>query len=285
MWWSGRSCGGLGRTCWRTSVCKFGQTKLGRSSGGSGRSSGLVFIDAMSWFHDTTVTVFQNTSDDDTTYQYFKKVMDVQVIKYIVRSGLGTLSGSRGGCRSRRVVESTSGHISDDSNDADDGDGSGGEINYDGWKLLADSEPISNYGISDGDQLHFVRHVSVNYNLIRSRPPKDRLFALEQLKISDARLEGGQKDEKDDSSDDQENSPPQHYDDRNEDIMSSYESKLSQLFGRWFAYRRLGNPRRKVKGSSFSSRWTDDFLGSFRSIVRLYSSNKLKSQTDPSEEV
>ncbi|CAL5358936.1 unnamed protein product [Camellia sinensis] len=158
-------------------------------------------------------------------------------------------------------------------------------LSYDGWKLLADSEPISNYGISDGDQLHFVRHVSVNYNLIRSRPPKDRLFALEQLKISDARLEGGQKDEKDDSSDDQENSPPQHYDDRNEDIMSSYESKLSQLFGRWFAYRRLGNPRRKVKGSSFSSRWTDDFLGSFRSIVRLYSSNKLKSQTDPSEEV
>lgn len=34
-------CGGLGRTCGRTSVCKFGQTKLGRSSGGPGHSSGL----------------------------------------------------------------------------------------------------------------------------------------------------------------------------------------------------------------------------------------------------
>ncbi|KAI8547460.1 hypothetical protein RHMOL_Rhmol07G0197700 [Rhododendron molle] len=41
---------------------------------------------------------------------------------------------------------------------------------YDGWKLLTDSEPISNYGIGDGDQVHFVRHVSINYNIKRLVP-------------------------------------------------------------------------------------------------------------------
>ncbi|KAL7214653.1 hypothetical protein ACSBR1_026943 [Camellia fascicularis] len=43
---------------------------------------GIIFVTAVSWFRNTTVTVFPNTTDGDTAYQYFKKVVDVHAIKY-----------------------------------------------------------------------------------------------------------------------------------------------------------------------------------------------------------
>ncbi|XP_019177594.1 PREDICTED: uncharacterized protein LOC109172821 [Ipomoea nil] len=36
-------------------------------------------------------------------------------------------------------------------------------LSYDGQKLLTDSDSIGNYGIKEGDQLEFVRHVSISY--------------------------------------------------------------------------------------------------------------------------
>ncbi|XP_057466862.1 uncharacterized protein LOC130756378 [Actinidia eriantha] len=148
---------------------------------------------------------------------------------------------------------------------------------YDGWNLVVDSEPISSYGIIDGDQLHFVRHVSINYNLTR-RWSKDRLLALQQPRMSELEQNG----QNDGNSDDLESSLRRHCEDRHEDIVSHYELKLAQLLGRWFTYRRLGSsPGRKSESGSFSSRLADGFLGSFRSIIRLCSSNKLNSQRDP----
>ncbi|KAL6985258.1 hypothetical protein U1Q18_018634 [Sarracenia purpurea var. burkii] len=150
---------------------------------------------------------------------------------------------------------------------------------YDGWKLLAESEPISNYGINDGDQLQFVRHVSINFNLVR-RQSKDRLSALEQPRISDGHLEIEKKGGKNESYDDQENSCNQ-----NEDVTTRYNLKLAELLGRWFTYHRLGSSGRRSEQSSFSSRLANGLLGSFKSIVRLCSSNKLNSRRDPLEEV
>ncbi|KAL4318446.1 hypothetical protein GQ457_18G014770 [Hibiscus cannabinus] len=43
---------------------------------------------------------------------------------------------------------------------------------YDGLKLLTDADHIMNYGIKDGDQLHFVRHVSSSYNLTKIQSKK-----------------------------------------------------------------------------------------------------------------
>ncbi|KAK9000897.1 hypothetical protein V6N11_081378 [Hibiscus sabdariffa] len=43
---------------------------------------------------------------------------------------------------------------------------------YDGLKLLTDTDHIMNYGIKDGDQLHFVRHVSSSYNLTKIQSKK-----------------------------------------------------------------------------------------------------------------
>ncbi|WVZ05038.1 hypothetical protein V8G54_018384 [Vigna mungo] len=42
---------------------------------------GIVFVTVISWFRNTPVTVFPNTEFGDEGYNYFKKVVDVHVIK------------------------------------------------------------------------------------------------------------------------------------------------------------------------------------------------------------
>ncbi|KAG5092435.1 hypothetical protein AAZX31_18G193600 [Glycine max] len=42
---------------------------------------GIVFVTVISWFRNTPVTVFPNTELGDAGYEYFKKVVDVHVIK------------------------------------------------------------------------------------------------------------------------------------------------------------------------------------------------------------
>ncbi|XP_061368503.1 adenine/guanine permease AZG1-like [Gastrolobium bilobum] len=49
---------------------------------------GIVFVTVISWFRNTAVTVFPNTELGDSGYHYFKKVVDVHVI----RSTVGALS-------------------------------------------------------------------------------------------------------------------------------------------------------------------------------------------------
>ncbi|XP_023922723.2 adenine/guanine permease AZG1 [Quercus suber] len=49
---------------------------------------GIVFVTGVSWFRNTSVTVFPSTEIGDLGYEYFKKVVDVHVIK----STVGALS-------------------------------------------------------------------------------------------------------------------------------------------------------------------------------------------------
>ncbi|QCE11997.1 putative MFS transporter [Vigna unguiculata] len=42
---------------------------------------GIVFVTVISWFRNTPVTVFPNTEFGDAGYNYFKKIVDVHVIK------------------------------------------------------------------------------------------------------------------------------------------------------------------------------------------------------------
>lgn len=154
---------------------------------------------------------------------------------------------------------------------------------YDGWKLLADSEPIKNYGITDGDQLHFDRHVSIRYNLVKRRSKANKLPALEQSVILNIYVEKLQSPEMDGDSDDQEKSLDQHYEDKD---TTSYELKLAQLFGGWFSYNSSLGGSGRADGYSFPSPLADGFLVGFISLLRLYSDKKkLDSQRDPLEEV
>ncbi|EFH38439.1 hypothetical protein ARALYDRAFT_917653 [Arabidopsis lyrata subsp. lyrata] len=43
---------------------------------------GIVFVTAVSWFRNTEVTAFPNTSARDAAHDYFKKIVDVHVIKH-----------------------------------------------------------------------------------------------------------------------------------------------------------------------------------------------------------
>ncbi|XP_028778244.1 adenine/guanine permease AZG1-like [Neltuma alba] len=45
---------------------------------------GVVFVTAISWFRDTSVTAFPNTEAGDSGYEYFKKVVEVHVIESTV---------------------------------------------------------------------------------------------------------------------------------------------------------------------------------------------------------
>ncbi|XP_021290765.1 adenine/guanine permease AZG1-like [Herrania umbratica] len=42
---------------------------------------GIIFVTVISWFRNTAVTAFPNTEAGNSAYQYFKKVVDVHVIK------------------------------------------------------------------------------------------------------------------------------------------------------------------------------------------------------------
>ncbi|XAR69387.1 hypothetical protein NMG60_11000940, partial [Bertholletia excelsa] len=119
---------------------------------------------------------------------------------------------------------------------------------YDGWKLTIDSEPISNYRINDGDQLHFVRHVSVHYNLIKKRSKNGS--SLEEPRMSEGLIELEASEEKD-NSDDQENSEGS---DGNQNGITGYKLKLAQLSGGWFSFCRTENPESKFQRKSFSSK-------------------------------
>ncbi|XP_058112105.1 uncharacterized protein LOC131255411 [Magnolia sinica] len=42
-------------------------------------------------------------------------------------------------------------------------------LSYEGKKLINDKESLQTFGVKDGDQLHFIRHLSINYNPIKRR--------------------------------------------------------------------------------------------------------------------
>ncbi|XP_057957167.1 uncharacterized protein LOC131150459 [Malania oleifera] len=141
---------------------------------------------------------------------------------------------------------------------------------YDGQKLLTETECINNYGIKDGDQLHFVRHVSITYTLIK-RGSNKGIASRKQHKIIDEGEEGEQSSEED-VFEDLENPKPQHFDEENEDLDSQHEMiRQTHLLKGWFSYSRLSSRRRKLKGRSHSSRFASSFLVGLQKIIRIYS--------------
>ncbi|KVH88789.1 Ubiquitin [Cynara cardunculus var. scolymus] len=98
---------------------------------------------------------------------------------------------------------------------------------FEGQKLLQDQNPVGLHWIKDGDQLQFVRHTSICYNLVKERPEK-RDYELEESKASPSKPE----EYKDADVQDEEN--------EKEDIAVNITCECSwgQLLRRLFSYRR-----------------------------------------------
>ncbi|CAB4266775.1 unnamed protein product [Prunus armeniaca] len=125
---------------------------------------------------------------------------------------------------------------------------------YGGQKLVVETDHIRHYGIKDGDQLHFVRHVSISYTLTKKQSKKGligskqnttsipRSISLEEIDAIDKEEEQSDRDiEQHDEvfydSDDIENPKSTHC--NGEVSIEHNESTLPSLLGEWFPYSRL----------------------------------------------
>ncbi|KAM3759259.1 hypothetical protein ACB098_01G107000 [Castanea mollissima] len=144
---------------------------------------------------------------------------------------------------------------------------------YDGQKLVTEADPIRNYGIKDGDQLHFIRHISISYNLRKKRPKKrdvgskQRKMSLSQSNSCD---EGEQKDKEDDDCSDIEKGKLQHYDKKDRCLTKPRKARIAHLLGGWFLCTRQATVnRKKVVGLACPSGMGTGLVGGFRKIIWL----------------
>lgn len=147
---------------------------------------------------------------------------------------------------------------------------------YDGQKLLNDSDYIGSYGIKEGDKLHFIRHTSIYYNLVKTGSGKED-FDLEQPRISSCIRDAYEERENKDGDvycSEQENLRQDKDNDENDSVTMDYENRLAGLVRGWFSYRRLTTSETSCEesSSSNSSRSNSGFFGSFKNLARLYSS-------------
>ncbi|XWS72681.1 hypothetical protein CRYUN_Cryun02cG0061600 [Craigia yunnanensis] len=104
---------------------------------------------------------------------------------------------------------------------------------YDGQKLVTDTDHIINYGIRDGDQLHFIRHVTSSYNLTKIQS-KRRIVARKQsylsISSSTSSLESEQNGEEDDDYDDMENGRRHSLNGKNQSNIVQQECQFGHLW-------------------------------------------------------
>ncbi|XP_074358349.1 uncharacterized protein LOC141697734 [Apium graveolens] len=121
---------------------------------------------------------------------------------------------------------------------------------FDGQKLLDDNEYISDYEIRDGDQLLFARHLSINYNMKRSKSAV-QFGDFEQPSI----LNTGELEEEIDDGNYQscDDKTPRQDDEDDRFPVTTHEYKLPAIFRGWFSYRRVSlSPERNFELKSFS---------------------------------
>lgn len=142
-------------------------------------------------------------------------------------------------------------------------------LSYYGEKLVRDDEFIKDYGIKDGDELHFVRHVSTCYNLIKkqSRKRGDAPKVCRRVEIEE------ESDFKGDDHECMDSLKCRPHRNENDNLIVDQESSLSSLFRGWFFYSRLEStetPRLEVEACP--PRLAGGFFGCFRTVFHFYSS-------------
>ncbi|KAF8400615.1 hypothetical protein HHK36_013914 [Tetracentron sinense] len=145
---------------------------------------------------------------------------------------------------------------------------------YEGQKLVNDKAYIQNFRIKDGDQLHFIRHLSITYNAVKRRS-KTRGIDYKQYTMSssesDAREEKELNGEYDDGGDDQEESFKHHYyAEEDEGFIGGSEFKLAHFLRGWLSYSRLWYVgRTRSEGKARPSRFSRHWLGGGPKMIQL----------------
>lgn len=132
-------------------------------------------------------------------------------------------------------------------------------LSYDGRKLLTDSDLLGTYRIKDGDKLSFMRHVSISYNLVKTRTKRDSYKTEPSIskgcESRQRRGEGEGNYHRDGLLVKHQNNI--HGDNRG--VVTNCESRLVRLFRGWFPYK-VASPERRIKQKSNASRSNDSLL-------------------------
>ncbi|KAH1212801.1 hypothetical protein AAZX31_14G112500 [Glycine max] len=147
---------------------------------------------------------------------------------------------------------------------------------YDGQKLVTEKDYLRNYGIKDGDQLRFIRHVTNNCCVQRKRLKK-RVVYLKQHRRSlqvDGHLPKGNCDDNDIGSDDEatDSGKIKHHIEEEEEEEEREEecvgkNKLAGFLGDLFSYTPLAVVRRtRTKSRIWPTTMPKCLLGSLRKI-------------------
>ncbi|XXG59244.1 hypothetical protein AAC387_Pa04g1359 [Persea americana] len=116
---------------------------------------------------------------------------------------------------------------------------------YDGQKLLNDKESLITFGIKDGDQILFKRHMSMNYNPAR-RPTRNHKRSHKQHKMSSSGqdIDRGKLDSNEDDIEDDNEEDKSHHSNNENAIIKNAEFKLAHFLKGWFSFSRLWCRRR-----------------------------------------
>ncbi|PON81411.1 Ubiquitin-related domain containing protein [Trema orientale] len=143
---------------------------------------------------------------------------------------------------------------------------------YNDQKLVVDTDYVKNYGIKDGDQLHFMRHVSISYNLIKKRSKKG-VVAAKQPNVSGSppiSCDDDEQSDKEHNYDDKENRKLQHYIDQG-CFTGQHETRLTRLLGEWFSHCKMASVgKSRVECLACPSRITTGFMGGFKKIIQRF---------------
>ncbi|XP_062097581.1 uncharacterized protein LOC133803520 [Humulus lupulus] len=143
---------------------------------------------------------------------------------------------------------------------------------YNGRKLIVDTDHVKNHDIKDGDQLHFVRHVSISYNLIKKRSNKKGYVSSKQPNTPQSPSTNCGEDEQ---------SEHEHYNYDHKErrklqqcsdqgcFRGQHETRLTRLLGEWFSHCKTSSVgRRRMEGPTSPSRLASGFMGSFTKIIQ-----------------
>ncbi|CAI0416640.1 unnamed protein product [Linum tenue] len=149
-------------------------------------------------------------------------------------------------------------------------------LGFHGQKLLSEADSISYFGIREGDQLQFIRHLSTTSNSFTKKGSFKRVLTSERNKISltaprraaAAEIELNADD--DDCFSEMENGTYVHKDDSDLGMIELQEvTDHTSLMSPWFPYSRLSPREKKRKFKVSHSRYGCGFFSGIKNVVQF----------------